>query len=127
MLKWKSPLLVNKTFRETILEYKIEKIAFINLVKCQPRRAGSSVFKTMKEETVYECWDRFTRAQIDLLNPDFIAFQWKDTMVDYSRLRLRDTGIQFYAYNGTHLKSKRVTRENEEFVRHFKEFYSKLP
>jgi hypothetical protein len=101
MLGWRQ--MVSRSAR-AYLEYDIEEIAYINLVKCATTRTDSNVRKLFKEKASKipeRCWDTHTRPILEALRPRFIVALWLPIKSNLESLGYRFEGVEkFGAHNG---------------------------
>ncbi len=101
MLGWKQ--MVNRSAR-AYLDYDVEEIAYINLVKCATTITNSDVrklFKGAAKDVPSRCWNLHTRAILEALNPHFVVALWIPVLQNLEWLGYRfDAVKKFAAYNG---------------------------
>jgi|SRR5271157_1567567 len=123
MKTWKNRLLVNMQ-NQCTLNYDIERIAFINLVKCRTIKTWSRISPKVQDKIAKQCWEAWTEEQINLLNPGFIFFQWKGTEASFKTVCPYHNNFTTYSYNGSTAISKSAKSQNNKFEQVFKAIYS---
>jgi len=101
MIAWKQ--VVNGKGRQ-YLDYDIEEIAYINLVKCATTKQNSDVFKLFTgaaSEIPKRCWETHTKNLLDALQPSFVVALWTPVLDSLKRLGYQFGGVQQTgSYNG---------------------------
>jgi len=101
MLGWRQ--MVSRSARE-YLDYDIEEIAYINLVKCATTVTNSDVHKLFKgaaNDIPKRCWDLHTQLILESLKPRFVVALWKPVLKSLELLGYRFDGVEkFTSYNG---------------------------
>jgi hypothetical protein len=73
MREWKQ--VVNISHRKK-LEYDIEQIAYLNIVKCNTRIANANPLKSVGKRVTSRCWATYASNQLRLLQPTHILGLW---------------------------------------------------
>ena len=98
MQSWNQHLCNNK-FRD-FLDYDIEDIAYINIVKCRTTQTSSDVFANCGATVTYRCAEQYLLRQLDILKPKYIVGHWKTIGNTLERLGYDLSHIDYASYSG---------------------------
>jgi hypothetical protein len=102
MLGWRQ--LVNERDR-SYLQYDIEEVAYVNLVKCSTNKLSSdvhSLFIGTAKSIPQRCWDTHTRDILQFLKPRVVIALWMPIRSSLTKLGFSFGDVeQFGAHNGS--------------------------
>lgn len=98
MAHW--PQVVNVYGRDR-LQYDIEDIAYIDIVKCGTSPSGADTMSLFRRTNILDrCWNLHTRQLLELLRPTHILALWKPTLGILAKLGYPLAGIMVGYHSG---------------------------
>lgn len=101
-LYWDDRNLCSKKMRN-FLNFDLEDIAYLNIVKCKTEGKGSSVIYKIGKAVSERCFEHYLKKQLEILNPKYIIAQWKAIPDDLKELKFYfpESNIPFLDGNQT--------------------------
>jgi len=95
---WKNNL-CNDFFRDH-LDYDIDEVAYLNLLKCRTAKTGSDPGRLVGAKISRRCAKKYALKELSLLRPRFIACQWKPLPGHLESLGFDLDGVEWACYSG---------------------------